>query len=74
MATVPTVAFFLGSACQARYVEAESLLVRGYAVLSRAVTSQQETRDPLGDLVVLHRTWGRPAQAARYGALLRGVR
>ena len=57
-----------------RYGEAESLLVAGYRVLSGRAANRDATREALGDLVALYRTWGRRSQAARYAALLRAAR
>jgi len=57
---------------QARYPEAEALLLAAHATLQRASgpSGAGATREVVGRLVALYESWGRKAEAARYGALL----
>ena len=58
-------------AAQARYADAESLLLESYPRIRAARgAGSKATRDALGRLVDLYRSWGRPDQADRYAVLL----
>ena len=56
---------------QGRYAEAEPLLLRGYPVLKASIGARAKpTQEVLACLVSLYQAWNRPAEAARFRALL----
>jgi hypothetical protein len=56
-------------------VEAEQLLLESYRTLAAATNWYHRTlrEHTLHDLVALYQGWGRPAEAAKYRALLTGA-
>ena len=56
---------------QARYPDAEALLLEGYQELNNQYGAQdEETQAALRHLAALYNAWDRPEEAARYRDLL----
>lgn len=55
---------------QGRFTEAETLLLEAYQALGDIATAREWHVDALTRTVMLYRAWGKPDEAARYGALI----